>query len=125
MYTLYFYMRIISYSTYTNHTTEQLNSFEPNNIYNVNTNETNKENKKTKTESKIFIERYADKYNNTQFDTTTQFDFDIKRNIKLDKLGLSKDSPTVSPTVSKRKKLKKLPNSSDLFNISNSYKKIV
>ena len=109
-------MRVISNSTYTNHTTEQLNPFEQNNTYNViNT-------KKNKIERKIFIERYADKYNNTQFDTTTQYDFDIKRNIKLNKLRLPKDSPTVSPTVTKRKKLKKLPDSSDLFNVSNSYK---
>ena len=111
-------MRIISYSSPINHTTEQLDTFEPNNIL-------NKENKKNKKEDNIFIERYADKYNNTQFDTTTQCDFDIKRNIKLEKLGLSKDSPTVSPTVSKRKKLKKIPMSSDLFNVSNSYKNIV
>ena len=79
----------------------------------------NNEYKKIKKENNVFVERYVDKYDNTTFNTTTHYDYDIKRNLKLEKLGLPKETSTISPTITKRKKLKNLPKTSDLFNNRN------
>lgn len=76
----------------------------------------NNDNKKIKKESNVFVERYVDKYDSTTFNTTTQYDYDIKRNLKLERLGLPKETPTISPTITKRKKLKTVPKTSSLFN---------